>query len=44
MRLFTMTELRGWLVDAGFSDVCAYSGQGEDLTVNSQHMVLIALA
>lgn len=44
VRLFTLTELRGWLVDAGFSDVCAYSGQGEDLTVDSRHMVLIAWA
>ena len=42
VRLFTFTELRDWLVAAGFSDVVGYSGRGEELTVESPRMLLVA--
>jgi SAM-dependent methyltransferase len=44
VRMFTFTELRDWLHAAGFRDVAGYSGRGEDLTVESPRMVLIARA
>ncbi len=42
IRMFTFTELRDWLLDAGFSEVDGYSGGGEELTVESPRMVLVA--
>ncbi len=42
VRLFTVTELRDWLLQAGFSRVSAYGGDGEPFEVNSVRMILVA--
>jgi SAM-dependent methyltransferase len=44
VRMFTFAELRHWLVAAGFTDVAGYSGRGEELTVDTPRMMLVALA
>lgn len=44
VRMFTFTELRDWLLDAGFREVVGYDGRGEELTVDAARMVVIARA
>jgi SAM-dependent methyltransferase len=41
-RLFTFTELRDWLLDAGFSSVDASGPEGEPLALETRRMVVIA--
>jgi SAM-dependent methyltransferase len=42
VRLFSFTELRDWLVAAGFASVVGYDRQGGELTADSRRMVVIA--
>lgn len=42
VRLFTYTELRDWLVVAGFTGVDCYGGDGEPLSLESWRMVVTA--
>jgi SAM-dependent methyltransferase len=42
VRMFTYTELRGWLRDAGFDAVEAYDGEGNELTLESWRMITVA--
>jgi SAM-dependent methyltransferase len=42
VRLFTFTELRDWLLDAGFASATAYAGDGEPFSRDSRRMVLVA--
>ena len=42
LRLFSATELRGWLQKAGFVDVQAFGAEGEVLRVDSGRMVTVA--
>ena len=44
IRAFMFTELRDWLLRAGFSEVAAYSGRGEALTAEEPRMVVVARA
>lgn len=44
VRMFTFTELRDWLLAAGFSSVDGYDTRGEELTLQSPRMLLIAHA
>jgi SAM-dependent methyltransferase len=41
-RLFSFTELRDWLLDAGFRTVAGYAGDGTRLTVAARRMILVA--
>jgi SAM-dependent methyltransferase len=41
-RLFSFTELRDWLVDAGFPRVDGYAGDGSPLASSSRRMILVA--
>jgi SAM-dependent methyltransferase len=41
-RLFSFTELRDWLLDAGFRTVDGYDGAGGPLTSTSRRMILVA--
>ena len=41
-RLFSFTELRDWLLDAGFAAVEGYAGDGTPLTAGARRMILIA--
>ena len=41
-RLFSFTELRDWLLAAGFSAVQGIAGDGAPLSRTSQRMILIA--
>jgi SAM-dependent methyltransferase len=41
-RLFTFTELRDWLLAAGFVRVDGYGSDGRPLTVESPRMILVA--
>ncbi|MPZ74097.1 MAG: methyltransferase domain-containing protein [Nitriliruptorales bacterium] len=41
VRMFTFTELRDWLLEAGFTHVDGYSGQGEQLTADTPRMVVV---
>lgn len=41
IRLFTYTELRDWLVQAGFQKVEGFGHRGEELTLDSRRMILI---
>lgn len=41
-RLFSFTELRDWLLDAGFAAVEGYAGDGTPLTAGARRMVLVA--
>jgi SAM-dependent methyltransferase len=43
VRMPTFTELRGWLLDAGFPDVAGCDWEGEPLALDSRRMVTIAL-
>jgi len=42
VRLFTFTELRDWLVTAGFSDVKGYGEDGAALSPGSRRLVVTA--
>ena len=42
VRLFTFTEIRDWLLDAGFAQVRGYGGEGEVLRVDSTRVVVVA--
>jgi SAM-dependent methyltransferase len=42
VRLFSFTELRDWLLDAGFRRVEGYAGDGTPLTAASRRMILVA--
>ena len=42
LRLFSAPELRGWLRDAGFTDVQAYGAEGEVFRVDSGRLVMLA--
>ena len=42
VRTFAFTELRGWLLDAGFRDVAAYDGNGEEFALDSGRMIVVA--
>ena len=41
-RLFSFTELRTWLLDAGFRDVAAYARDGTELARTTTRMILVA--
>jgi SAM-dependent methyltransferase len=41
-RLFSFTELRDWLLEAGFRTVEGYGGDGSPLTFASRRMILVA--
>jgi SAM-dependent methyltransferase len=43
-RLFGFTELRDWLLDAGFSTVAGYGEDGEPLHAESHRMIAVATA
>jgi SAM-dependent methyltransferase len=42
VRLFTFTELRDWLHDAGFDQVSGYDENGEPLSQDSRRMIVVA--
>lgn len=42
IRLFPFTELRDWLLQAGFQRVEGYGHTGEPLTLDSRRMILVA--
>jgi hypothetical protein len=42
IRLFPYTELRDWLLQAGFQQVNAYGKEGEVLTLDSRRLILVA--
>lgn len=42
IRLFTYTELRDWLLDAGFGLVRGYGGEGESYRLDSSRMIVVA--
>ena len=42
VRMFSFTELRDWLVHAGFSSVVGFAGDGSTLTAASPRMILVA--
>lgn len=42
VRLFTPTELRSWLLDAGFVDAVAYGGSGEPFDLDSERLIMVA--
>ena len=42
VRFFTFTELRGWLLDAGFGDVSAFDHDGNVLSAQSRRMITVA--
>lgn len=42
VRMFTFTELRDWLLDAGFSAVEGYDEQGAPFTLGSRRMIVVA--
>ena len=42
VRLFTFTELRGWLAEAGFDRIEGYGMEGEPLTTESRRMITVA--
>jgi SAM-dependent methyltransferase len=41
-RLFSFTELRDWLLEAGFGTVEGYAGDGTALTIAARRMILVA--
>lgn len=41
-RMFTFTELRDWLLEAGFAEVEGYGERGEPLTLDSRRMLMVA--
>lgn len=42
VRMFSYTELRDWLLQAGFREVSGFAGDGEALTAASRRMILVA--
>lgn len=42
IRMFTFTELRDWLIEAGFTSVEGYGEDGGPLTLDSQRMITLA--
>lgn len=42
IRMFTFTELRDWLIDAGFTSVEGYGEDGGPLTLDSRRMITLA--
>lgn len=42
VRMFSFTELRDWLLQAGFASVVGFAGDGSTLTAASRRMILIA--
>ena len=42
VRLFTYTELRDWLLTAGFARVDGHGDRGEPLTLDSQRLIVTA--
>jgi SAM-dependent methyltransferase len=42
VRLYTFTELRDWLLRAGFSTVDGYGDEGGALTLDSRRMIIVA--
>lgn len=42
VRYFTYTELRDWLVAAGFAAVDGYDDSGNELTLDSRRMIVVA--
>lgn len=42
VRTFAFTELRDWLLDAGFAEVAGYGLEGEPLTLGSRRMIVVA--
>ncbi|GAA2833368.1 SAM-dependent methyltransferase [Nonomuraea rubra] len=41
-RMFTFTELRGWMLAAGFTTVQAVGADGAELTIDSRRMIVVA--
>jgi SAM-dependent methyltransferase len=44
VRTFAFTELRDWLLDAGFAEVVGYGAEGEPLALGSRRMIVVASA
>jgi ubiquinone/menaquinone biosynthesis C-methylase UbiE len=42
VRMFIAVELRNWLLDAGFTTVDFFDGEGEPLTTESRRMITVA--
>lgn len=42
VRVFTFTELRDWLLDAGFSGVLGFDRDGGELTFETRRMIVVA--
>ncbi len=42
VRLFSFTELRDWLLTAGFTSITPYGSDGETLTATSPRMIVVA--
>ncbi|MGL4175619.1 MAG: class I SAM-dependent methyltransferase [Dermatophilaceae bacterium] len=42
IRLFTFTEIRDWLCDAGFTEVAAFAPDGGEFTLESPRMIVVA--
>ncbi len=42
VRMFSFTELRDWLLQAGFRTVTGFAGDGTALTATSRRMILVA--
>ena len=42
VRMFSFTELRDWLLQAGFTKVDGYAGDGTELTASARRMILVA--
>src|SRR5262249_25640815 len=42
VRAFTFTELRDWLLHAGFTSVQGYDEDGDPLTLDSRRMIAVA--
>jgi SAM-dependent methyltransferase len=42
VRMFVAVELRAWLLEAGFSTVDSYDGDGEPLTAQGRRMITVA--
>jgi hypothetical protein len=42
VRMFSYTELRSWLLEAGFREVAGFAGDGSGLTATSRRMILVA--
>jgi hypothetical protein len=42
VRMLTAAELRGWMLDAGFSEATAFGDDGEPLTLEHRRMTVVA--